>query len=167
MGILSWDKPKQVRTKDQWENHAGFDGGPAGGYVPNMSDSDNKLWKAKVTGQKLGFPQIEIRKAARGSQLLIIVSLGEGYNYKYYRAVEERYEGKTPADFSYPITQGEIDKRARPLKGINVHVAMNGPAQLTFAEMEEMAEAVREAKYALEAMAITVETADDYPGKVR
>ncbi len=135
-----------------WKDDVGFDGGPAGGYQPNMSASDNQRWKAKITGQKLGFPQVEIRKAVGPSQMLVIVSLGTGYNYKYYRAIEERYEGKTPGDFSYPMTQPEIDKRARPLVGINVHLSLNGPGQMTFAEMEELNLAVQEAKAVLEAL---------------
>lgn len=151
MPVLSWDKPKRKMSPTAWKDDVGFDGGPTGGYQPNMSEADNQRWKAKITGQKLGFPQVEIRKAV-GAQMLIIVSLGEGYNYKYYRAINEDYEGKTPADMRWPMTQEEINERARPLRGINIHVALNGPAQMTFDEMTEMNEAVQEAKAALEAL---------------
>jgi len=155
MGVLMWDKPKKVQSAKDWAEGYGFDGGPTGGFMPNMSDADTRRWKAKITGTKLGFPQVEIRKTA-GAQMTIIVNLGEGYNYKYYKAIDEKYEGKTPAspELSWwrGVTQAEIDERARPLRGINVHVALNGPAQMTFAEMAEMQEAINEAKEALEAL---------------
>lgn len=85
--ILRWDVPKKVKTVEQWRESYGFDGGPAGGYMPNMSEADQLSWKAKITGKKLGYPQVEIRKTTeRGRQVAIIVNLGLGYNYKYYRA---------------------------------------------------------------------------------
>lgn len=166
MGVLMWDKPKKVKSKQEWAEGYGFEDGPTGGYMPNMSDEDNARWKAKITGTKLGFPQVEIRKAA-GSQMTIIVNLGEGYNYKHYKAIDEQYHGKTPKDFPnrwwrpgdpesnryLGLTQKEIDTAARPTKGINVHIALNGPAQMTFEEMDEMHQAIQEAKEALEALA--------------
>lgn len=153
MAVLYWEKPAKSESVKNWKEGYGFEDGPTGGYIPNMSSADQARWKAKISGTKLGFPQVEIRKTA-GCQMTIIVSLGEGYNYKHYRAIEERYEGKTPSspDLSWwrGVTQAEIDERARPLKGINVHMALNGPAQMTFAEMAELNEAVAEAKGALE-----------------
>jgi hypothetical protein len=151
MGLLMWDKPKKLRTTPEWMENYGFDGGPTGGYMPNMSKEDEARWKAKVTGKRLGFPQVEIRKTA-GAQITIIVNLGEGYNYKHYKAVEPRYEGKTPKDIpSY--TQEEIDKYARPTKGVNVHIAANGPVRMTFDEVEDMHKAIMEAKSHLEFLA--------------
>ena len=127
MGILMWDKPKKVKTKEQWENDGGFDGGPVGGYLPNMSDEDQARWKAKLVGVKSGHPQVEIRKTTRGAQMLLIVSLGDGYTYKYYKDV----------------------------KGVNVHIALNGPGQMTFDDMAEMSQAVTEARAALEHWKLT------------
>lgn len=153
MGILSWDKPKKKLSKADWKESYGFEDGPTGGFVPNMDEADEKKWKAKLTGQKLGFPQVEIRKTA-SCQMTIIVNLGAGYNYKYYRAIDPDYFGKTPADFpsSYRnlMTQQEIDDAATPTKGINVHVAMNGPAQMSFQDILDMQEAILEAKAYLE-----------------
>lgn len=153
-----WDKPKKVQTTAEWKDGYGFDGGPTGGYMPNMSDADTKQWKAKITGTKLGFPQVEIRKTA-GAQMTIIVNLGAGYNYKYYKAVDPEYEGWTIADWraKFPTlergyTDEQITRRLFPTKGINVHLALNGPAQLTFAEMGEMQQAIEEAKLALLAL---------------
>jgi hypothetical protein len=161
MPILSWDKPKKKRSKKDWEESYGFDGGPTGGYQPNMSDDDNARWKAKITGQKLGFPQVEIRKAV-GSQMTVIVNLGDGYNYKYYRALpDEDHIGKTPEDYKnedsymYRIydTQQKLDRfsmGAATTRGQQVHIALNGPAQMTFDEIRELNLAIDEAKVALE-----------------
>lgn len=131
MGILMWDKPKKVKSKEEWANDGGFEDGPTGGYIPNMSDADQARWKAKLVGTKTGFPQVEIRKTTKGAQMLIIVNLGAGYNYKYYKAVPDKSWGSST-------------------KGINLHVALNGPAQMTFQDMDEMYQAVQEAKAALE-----------------
>ncbi len=171
MTILMWDVPKKVRTAEQWAEHAGFDGGPTGGYVPNMSEADQLSWKAKITGKKLGYPQIEIRKTtSKGSQVVIIVNLGAGYNYKYYRAEQEESERQydinrgivTEDDYvryyffgSYPVYDTEEEARVayqqhrHPTRGINVHIATNGPIQMTFQEMQDMQTAIDEAKQVL------------------
>ncbi len=125
-----------------------------------MSDADKALWKAKLTGIKLGYPQVEIRRQFGACQLLIIVNLGDGYNYKFYRSVDPKFHGKSPADFSYPMTPEEIEECSFPTRGINVHISMNGPAQMTFDEVEEMNQAVHEAKiYLRRLMADQQETA--------
>jgi hypothetical protein len=154
MGILMWDKPQKVQSTQEWKDAHGFDGGPVGGFVPNMSKNDEERWKAKLTGVKLGFPQVEIRKSTAGAQMTIIVNLGKGYNYKHYLAISKTYGGKTPADFRYPMTQDEIDRYAArdSTAGINVHVALNGAAQMSFQDIEDMHLAISEAKAALEAL---------------
>jgi len=123
MGILSWEKPKRVRSK---EEHAKIsaDGAPPGVYVPNMSEDDQLKWKAKLVGVKVGYPQVEIGKTFRGNGLVILVSLGNGYQYKYYKREET--------------------------KGLNIHLASSGPQQMTFQDFEDMNVAVQEAKEALE-----------------
>lgn len=185
MSILRWDKPKKIMTAQQWGEHYGFDGGPIGGYSPNMSEADQLSWKAKITGKKLGFPQVEIRKTTeRGSQVVIIINLGDGYNYKYYRAVNDDYAqyvdyndyvNKQAAHYhskypqNYPTmadaiqfikdcarSDGEAEfwRCKYPTKDINVHIATNGPIQMTFDEMTDMQNAIEEAKMALTALAI-------------
>jgi hypothetical protein len=153
MGVLFWGKPKKKLSTEAWKNDAGFDGGPDGGYMPNMSPEDEKRWKAKLTGTKLGYPQVEIRKTA-GSQMLVIVNLGKGYNYNHAKSENPEYVGKTPADFvgtwHSRFTQHDIDRRAYPTRGINVHLSMNGPAIMTFQDMADLNAAVLEAKAALE-----------------
>lgn len=118
MSILSWDKPAKLRSSEEHAAIYSSDGGPPGTYVPNMSEEDMGKWKAKLTGTKRGFPQIEIRKSF-SNQMLIIVSLG-GYSYKYY----------TP----------------EKTKDKNIHISVNGPLQMTFEEMQEMNVAIEEAR---------------------
>lgn len=132
MSVLSWDKPKRKLSVAKWRESYGFEDGPAGGYVPNMSDKDKRKWKAKLVGATTDHPQVEIRKSSKAVQLTVIVSLGKGYNYKYYKVKN------TPGLAQYST------------KGVNVHIALNGGMQLTFAEMAELNDAVLEAKQVLE-----------------
>lgn len=166
MTILRWDKPKKIMTTDQWANHYGFESGPTGGYSPNMSEADQLSWKAKITGTKLGFPQVEIRKTTQwGSQIVIIVNLGDGYNYKYYRAIKEMDESEDQYIAAYgpngvydcyetvEEARESYNRQAYPTKGINAHIATNGPIQMDFDELRQMNDAIEEAKAALTALA--------------
>lgn len=119
MGVLNWDKPKKVWATEDWKEISA-DSAPPGVYVPNMSDADIQKWKAKKVGHKVGRPQIEIRK----DSTVIVVSLGNGYKYKYY----------TP----------------EYTKGINLHIATAGAIQWTFEEWEQCIQAVEEARQILE-----------------
>jgi len=118
---LCWDKPKQVMTKEERGAYTA-DGSPPGCYVPNMSHSDIKKWKAKLLGKKSGFPRVEIRK----NSFVVVVSLGNGYAYKFYKPEHT--------------------------KGIQVHIASAGPIQLTFKELDELNDAVNEARDVLVAL---------------
>ena len=134
--LLMWDKPQKAQSVTDWKNSYGFEDGPAGGYVPNMSDQDAARWKAKLVGKTTPYPQVEIRKTSGSTQLLMIVSLGQGYNYKSYKAV--------------PSSRG-----AYATQGVNVHMALNGGLQLTFEEMHQMHAVVQEAKEYLENLSTT------------
>ena len=164
--ILVWDKPKRVLTTDQWAKTYGFESGPTGGYMPNMDPADQLSWKAKITGTKLGYPQVEIRKTTtEGSQVLIIVNLGDGYNYKQYRAEADnaitdigKYMRKYGPNAPYGIHETREEaaegymRQRWPTRGINVHISTNGPIQMTFDELSEMNDAIAEAKLALQSM---------------
>jgi hypothetical protein len=117
--IINWDKPQKIRPSKEHAGMYSSDSGVPGTYMPNMSDDDIKKWKGKVVGATTGSPQVEIRKDC----MVIIVSLGGGYQYKFY-------------------------KRERTT-GINIHVSMAGPTQLTFAEWDEMKNVVEEARQKL------------------
>lgn len=132
MPILDWNKPSKLMDNGERERHYGFDGGPPGGYVPNMSDKDSAKWKAKLVGHKSGHPQVEIRKTAGDTQILAIVCLGDGYKYKHY----------SPEN----------------TKGVNIHLSLNGPAQISFEEMTELHEAVAEGREFLASLSHKAET---------
>lgn len=79
---------------------------------------------------------VEIRKTLNlGVSLTLIVSLGTGYKYKNYQ----------PPGVRRPGHYGSYKT-----EGVNVHMALNGGGQLTFAEMVELQEAVQEARVVLE-----------------
>jgi len=64
MALLSWEKPKKVRsTKDHNAMHSA-DCSVPGTYAPNMSQDDKLKWKAKKIGGK--DPRIEVRKTTEG-----------------------------------------------------------------------------------------------------
>ena len=121
--IVMWDKPKRKMSKEDWKNSHSACGAPPGTYVPNMSRKDAKRWKGKIVGQRLGHPQAELRKSFNGAQMLIIISVKGGYKYKYY-------------------------DRAKTKK-FNVHMSLNGGAQMNFAELNEMQVAIQEAIHKL------------------
>jgi hypothetical protein len=62
--VLSFDKPKKVRTTEEHNRAFASNAEAAGTYVPNMSKKDKLRWKAK----KIGGPdkRIEIRKTIEG-----------------------------------------------------------------------------------------------------
>lgn len=140
MSYLRWEKPKRTRSK---EEHAeiSFEDGPKGGYVPNMSEADANSWKAKVTGTKLGYPQVEVRKTAGPALLLLIVNLGDGYNYKQYETKPSRWHH----------ADREPWWRLHDTRtfGIGLHVATNGGAQLTTEETLQLPLIIEEAKAVL------------------
>jgi hypothetical protein len=132
MGVLNWTKPAKKLSPKEWANSYGFEEGPTGGYVPNMSDEDMKRIKPKLIGKTTDHPQIELRKTF-GAQLIVIVSLGNGYNYKGFKADSKKDDWKS----------------GQHTKGFNIHWAANGPIQMTFAEMDEIYAAIAEAKEVL------------------
>ena len=73
MSVLVWEKPKRKVSVDEWKKDS-FDGGPPGGFRPNMSDEDMRAWKAKLVGKTTETPRVEIRKSTPRAQLLIVVS---------------------------------------------------------------------------------------------
>lgn len=130
MGILMWEKPEKVLSTEDWKAISA-DSTPPGVYSPNMSQEDMKKWKATLKRKTKENPYIEIRKStsARGqkpneelkwrsetsfsAQILIIVSLGEGYSYKQYE-----------------------------IQGVNVQISMNGQATFMFEEIAELNQAI-------------------------
>lgn len=71
--ILSFDKPKKLRSSNAHAEMYSSDTGIAGTYVPNMSETDKVKWKAKrIKGSD---PRVEIRKTLLNgyAQVLLVV----------------------------------------------------------------------------------------------
>ena len=127
--LLNFDKPEKVKID------AGFDGGPAGGYVPQMSQEDANSWKAKKFNIGKENARIELRKSYKLTQLFIIVAL-DGWD------LGKKYESREKSD-DQKVFQTIT-------KGLNVRMSMNGPLLLTFDKWQEIHDIVEEAKHYLE-----------------
>ena len=123
-----WDKPQKVETTEEWRDNHGADGAPPGCYSPNMSAADRRRWKAKLTGTKSGFPQIEIRKDST-----VIILSRRGYKYRHY----DTRQGDFPERRPWTLAQADAK--------VCVHIASAGPLQLTLDELDEMQQAIKEA----------------------
>lgn len=121
-----WDKPKKVMSTEQWASNSA-DGAPPGVYEPNMSQEDKERWKAKAVTKKSGHKVVEIRKSFGGTQCLIIVSANhDGV------PDSKQYEGSNYINWLiYP--------------DCSVKISMNGNAQLTMTEVQQMPLAIQEA----------------------
>jgi len=121
MSLISWDKPKKIRSTATHNRGHMSDSDIAGTYVPNMSKKDRAKWKGKMTCVTTS-PCVEIRK----NSFVIVIGL-DGYDYKSYRRI--------PARWAFLSTIGK-----------NVHIASAGPIQLSFKEWEEFKAVVEEAR---------------------
>jgi hypothetical protein len=118
--VLSFDKPKKIRSTEKHNEMFQSDSGIAGTYVPNMSKEDMDKWKAKhITGED---ERVEIRKTIEGVQLVIIV-----------------YKKARPAKWDYK-KQDEWNKRHQ-----DVRISMNGKLDLKWDDFWDMQDAVKEA----------------------
>lgn len=137
--LLDFSKPQKV------EIDAGFDGGPEGGYVPQMSDVDSRRWKAKKFNIGKDNARIELRKSIGGgvsgrgpvSQVTIFVAL-DGWDFAKKHEYRKEYNQEEHGYFF-------VDTR-----GYNVRISMNGPILMTFAEFSEINQIVNEAQDYLE-----------------
>ena len=75
-----------------------------------------------------GSPQVEIRD---GLGVVIVVSCGEGYKYKYYG--------------NHRTWLGKLDPLDE-VKGINIHLALNNALQCTFDEWLEISKLIWKAR---------------------
>src|SRR5271170_6535688 len=126
--ILTWDKPKQVMTRDEYEAISA-DSAPPGVYTPNMSRVDTYKWRAKKVGGRN--PRVEIRKSVLGPDPL-------SYD-----------DGETPV--------GVLPRRPHCMAQLvvvvmadgRVRMSQNGPAVYTAHEWTELMIVVQEARLAL------------------
>ena len=139
MTLLDFNPPAKVDIE------AGFDDGPTGGYVPQMSQADAHRWKAKKYNIGKDGARIELRKSFAGgvsgrgpsSQVHIIVAL-DGWDYS--KKHESRQAEPKPGKY------WNLDTR-----GLNVRMSMNGPLLMTFDVFNEINQIVQEARDYLEA----------------
>jgi len=133
--ILSFDKPKKVKSTEKHNKTYQSDSGIAGTYVPNMSDDDMNKWKAKhIKGDD---ERIEIRKTIEGVQILIVV-FKNAYQPKRPK-YPSNYDNKE-VTLKYKEEQTEWFKRHN-----NVRISMNGKLDMTWDNFFDMEQAVREA----------------------
>jgi len=116
--LISFDKPKKLRSTEEHNNIYVSDSGIAGTYVPNMSKEDELKWKGKhIKGED---ERIEIRKTL-GSQLVIIV-----------------YKNKRTTIYG--------DQREKCKDHNDIKISMNGPLKLTWKEYNEFNLVIEEAR---------------------
>lgn len=130
--LLNFDKPQKVKID------AGFDGGPDGGYVPQMDKSDAERWKAKLFNAGKENARIELRKTFTGvnngqgaSQVFMIVSL-DGWD------LAAKHEQRSAMKKGYYM--------GTDTRGLNVRMSMNGPLLMTFDTFNEIDQIVNEAR---------------------
>lgn len=130
--LLNFDKTTKVDVG------GGFDGGPSGGYVPQMDQKDAQRWKAKHFNLGKENARIELRKTFTGinngqgsTQVTIFVAL-DGWDYaaKY----EYRSDKASSSNWFHTDT-----------RGLNVRMSMNGPLLMTFDQFDEIHKIVIEA----------------------
>jgi hypothetical protein len=120
--VLIFEVPKKLRSAEKHNEMFQSDSGIVGTYVPNMSNEDMNLWKAKhIKGDD---ERIEIRKTIEGVQLLIVV-------YKKSKVVKWN-KGNCNHD--------EYNKRHG-----NVRMSMNGKLDMSMDDYWDLTEAVKEA----------------------
>jgi hypothetical protein len=141
MSILSFDKPKKIRSTEKHNKKFSSDSGIAGTYVPNMSEDDKLKWKAKyIIGDD---ERIEIRKTINGVQLLIVV-----YKKEYHPPKPEfpEYDGGSKdfyweqANIIYRTDNERYAKRHE-----NVRISMNGKLDIGWNDLDDMNKAINEA----------------------
>ena len=127
MGILRWDKPPREVSVEEWKSRSA-DGAPPGVYTPNMSVEDMETWKAKRVGET-----VEIRKSFQGVQVKARVS-----NYgKFLKGVWKDRNGEV---YRRDYAEGHIA------------LSMNGTTYLTYHDLEELQQAIAEAREVLDAI---------------
>ena len=118
--VLNWNKPEKIMSVDKWKSISA-DSCPPGVYTPNMSDKDNFKWKAKLIKGKN--PRVEIRKAFQKT------------NNKQY-----------PNSINYFAQSLIVVSLKSEVKDCNVVLSLNGKAGMSFDELDEMVQAIQEAK---------------------
>lgn len=146
MTLLMWDKPEKIMSTEAWASLYSADGAPPGVYVPNMSTADMLRWKAKLVGTRSGQPRVEVRKVTEnGTQMLMVVALDFEEAPVYPKHTGDR---ETDKELHARYREARAQRDRRPA---NVRLSMNGPAFLSFEDMEDMRLAIQECVVVLRA----------------
>jgi hypothetical protein len=137
--ILSFEKPKKVRSTEEHNNLFSSDCGVAGTFVPNMSKKDELKWRAKHIGGE--DERVEIRKTLGGAQVLIVV-FKNPYHPPYPKYPETRY-----TDSAYHVNLGKYKEKQKEWykRHENIKLSMNGKIDMTLNDYNELSLAIQEA----------------------
>jgi len=128
MTLLDFTKPKKVDIE------CGFDGGPTGGYMPQMSGADAERWKAKKFNIGKENARIELRKSFDSVQLFIIIALDGWDLSKKFEKRADQYDEQGNCLYHFDT------------RGLNVRMSMNGALRMTFEMFDEINQIVNEAR---------------------
>ena len=119
--ILDFEKPKKIRSTEKHNERFSSDSGVAGTYVPNMSEADEKKFKAKhITGEH---ERVEIRVTLNGVNAVIIV-----------------YKKANPVKWDY--TKQDLWKK----RHLSIQFSINGKLDILQFQWDELNQAIDEAK---------------------
>jgi hypothetical protein len=132
--LLDFTKPAKVIIE------AGFEDGPTGGYVPQMSEADATRWKSKHFNMGKENARIELRKTFTG------INNGQGSTNITIFVALDGWDYATKHEHRRPFQRGVDDWFHTDTRGLNVRMSMNGPALMTFEQFNEISQIVDEAK---------------------
>lgn len=138
--ILSFDKPKKIRSTEEHNKMYSSDCGVAGTYVPNMSEDDRLKWKAKhIKGND---ERIEIRKELGGANLLVVV-YKDSYIPPCPKYPDVRYNHP-----DYDKLYSEYKEKERDYRNSHneIKISTNGKMDISWKGWEELQQAILEAK---------------------
>lgn len=128
--LINFNKPLKI------DAGGGFEDGPIGGFVPQMSVNDAKSWKGKRFNAGKEGDRIELRKQF-GSSLVLIFVAKNGWSY----SSKFEFTGKKPAAWDWGVDTA----------GKNVRISMNGPLLMNWDQWAEFNAVIDEAKQILNA----------------
>lgn len=135
--LLDFAKPAKVDVG------GGFDGGPEGGYVPQMSKTDAQRWKAKQFNIGKENARIELRKTFGG------INNGQGSTQVTMFVALDGWDFAAKHEYRRAFVRGQSDYFHNDVRGLNVRMSMNGPLLMTFEQFAEINAIVEEAKHYL------------------
>ena len=139
MGLLSFDKPKKIRSTEEHNKMFPSDSGISGTYVPNMSKEDQLKWKAKhIKGDD---ERVEIRKEFGGVNLVVIV---------YKNPYDPPYPEYPSRKYGTPQYEEEYKKYKEAEKEYykkhdQIKISSNGTMNISWKDWWELQDAIKEA----------------------